>query len=485
METKTLTKSPEPVRVDGNVAQRCAAAKELASVGDYEAAREALGELWDGLGNRPKIEGLPANEQAELLLRAGALSGWLGSSGQVPGAQGFAKDLISESIRAFESLGDQEKIAEAQSDLALCYWREGGMDEARVWFREALAKTADPANKLRILSRSTTVEYSSNRFDEALALLDRAATLLNEVDGDAAHGCYHMQRALVLERLGGAENLDRALIENTAASVHFEQANHRRYFARVENNMGLIFRQLGRYDEALDHLERARRTFIELGDVGTTAQVNETRARVFLVQQRYADAEKVAFLAASTHEAGGEQSLLAEALECQGIALARMGRQAQGLSILKRATHVAETAGNRELSGIIFLTILEELSSSLLPNEILNMYTEADDRLGEPLNIEVMSRLRACARLTTSNTASERTENPTLPGSFEREVHQRESELIKNALDRANGSVTRAARQLGLTHQGLCYIINHRHKQLLGARAPIRVRRKSIIKKKR
>ena len=144
METKTLTKLPEPVRVNADVAQRCAVAKKLMSAGNYEAAREALGELWGGVGNRPEIEGLPATEQAEVLLRAGALSGWLGSSSQVPGAQGFAKDLISESIRAFESLGDQEKIAEAQSDLALCYWREGAMDEARVWFREAYRESRRP-----------------------------------------------------------------------------------------------------------------------------------------------------------------------------------------------------------------------------------------------------------------------------------------------------------------------------------------------------
>lgn len=484
METKTLTQSPERVRAGGDVAQRCAAAKELASLGEYEAAREALGELWDGIGKRPRIEGLPPNEQAELLLRSGALSGWLGSSSQAPGAQGFAKDLISESIRAFETLGDQEKIAEAQSDLALCYWREGAMDEARVWFREALAKAADPANKLRILARSTTVEYSSNRFGEALALLEQAAPLLDQVDNDVALGCYHMQRTLVLKRLGGAENLDRALIESAAASVHFEQANHRRYLARCENNTGNILRQLGRYDDALEHLERARRTFTELGDVGTTAQVNETRARVFLAQQRYADAEKVAFLSASALEVGGEQSLLAEALECQGIALARMGRQAAGLSTLKSAAQIAETAGNRELSGAILLTVLEEVRSSLLPSEILNIYTDADDRLGEPLSSELMSRLRACARRITANAAADRTESAPMTGSFEQEVHKRESELIKAALDQANGSVTRAARMLGLTHQGLCYIINHRHKQLLGARAPIRIRRKSIIKKR-
>src|SRR5712691_4736976 len=114
-ESKTTT-----ARGVQDAGAKCRAAKALASAGDYEAAREALGDFWRGIGERPQIEGLSPNDQAEVLLRVGALSGWLGSSSQVPGAQGFAKDLISESVRLFEALGDQEKVAEAQSDFALC-----------------------------------------------------------------------------------------------------------------------------------------------------------------------------------------------------------------------------------------------------------------------------------------------------------------------------------------------------------------------------
>ena len=483
MDTRIPTKPQgNAISVIKDAGAKCRAAKELASTGDYEAAREVMHDLWDGIGQRPRLEGLAPKDQAEVLLRAGALSGWLGSSEQVPGAQGFAKDLISESIRIFEQLDDQEKIAEAQSDLALCYWREGAMDEARVWFREALSKTTDPANRLRVLARSTTVEYSSNRCADALALLDQATPLLDYVD-DAARGCYHMQRALVFKKLGGTENLDRALIENAAASIHFEKANHQRYFARIQNNMGVIFHLLRRYEDALDHLERARRVFVELGDVGTAAQVNDSRARVFIDQQRYVDAEKIAFAAVSELEKGDEQSLLAQALETQAVALARMGRFQSALGILKRSAHIAETAGDAQLSGKIFLTILEELKSFLSPGEITEIYKEADDRLPQVLDAEAVSRLRACARLSTGNAAPTSLETP-LPGSFEQEVHKRESDLISAALAQASGSVTRAARLLGLTHQGLCYIINHRHKDLLGARAPIRVRRKSIIKKR-
>jgi tetratricopeptide (TPR) repeat protein len=485
METKVVTRPPGiETQAGSSTPAKIRLVAELQNRGEYEAACQALGGFWRGIGKRPEVGGLPAAEQAEVLLRVGTLSGWLGSSGQVPGAQEFAKDLISESLRAFENLGDADKVAEAQGDLGICYWREGGLDEARVWFQEALARAIDPALQQRLLVNATTVEVSSSQFNTALSLLEEAAPLLDLIDDPAAVGRFHMQKAIVLRNLGGSENIDRALIENTAASINFEQANHRRYFARVENNIGFIFLELGRYEEALHHLDRALSTLIEIDDVGTAAQVNETRARVFLAQGQYVQAEKIAFKAASTFESGGEASFLAEALEAQGIALARMGRHKTALGILKRSAHIADRAGNPQMSAKIFLTILEEVSSLLSPNEIRNMYQEADQRLGEPLSVEISSRLRACARLLTSNTVSTATANPTIRGSFEQEVHRRESELIKTALDEANGSVTRAARLLGLTHQGLCYIINHRHKQLLGARAPIRIRRKSIIKKR-
>jgi len=304
------------------------------------------------------------------------------------------------------------------------------------------------------------------------------------IHDEAAMGRYHMQRALVYKEMGGAENLDRALIDNTAASVHFERANHRRYFARVENNIGLLLLKLDRYEEALEHLDNARATFVEIGDVGTAAQVNETRARVFLAQGRNQEAEKIAFSAASVLESGGEYSLLAEALEAQGIALARMGRYQSALGLLKRSAHIAETAGDRHISGRMYLTILEELGSHLSPGEIGEVYREADERLGKQLDSDTSSRLRACARFAIVNGTVANTETAGAKGSFEEEVHKCESELIRHALDESGGSVTRAARRLGLTHQGLCYIINHRHQQLLTARAPIRVRRKSLIKKK-
>jgi len=174
-----------------------------------------------------------------------------------------------------------------------------------------------------------------------------------------------------------------------------------------------------------------------------------------------------------------------ESLHKQGVAQARRGEYAAALQTLERAAAAAEEAGDREYSGQILLTTIEELQSFLSSDQIQSLYALADQRLGDDVDRETLQRLRACARSLTTVTKPEPIgADGTLRIPFAEEVRKCESGLIKRALEEANGSVTRAAKTLGLTHQGLCYIINHRHKSLLAARAPIRVRRKSLIRKK-
>src|SRR5918993_1193809 len=98
----------------------CAQAKQLEEASEFQDAREALAEFWQRIGDRPKVDGLNPEGQAEVLLRAGALSGWIGSAQHVAGAQEIAKDLISEAARIFETCGLSERVAEARVDLAIC-----------------------------------------------------------------------------------------------------------------------------------------------------------------------------------------------------------------------------------------------------------------------------------------------------------------------------------------------------------------------------
>jgi hypothetical protein len=116
---------------------RCQLASQLEDEGDYEAAREAMGELWQRVGERPSVDGLDEEMKGGVLLRAGVLTGWIGSAKQISGAQETAKNLISESIAIFEGLQKNSRAAAAQIDLAYCYWREGAIAEGRIVLSEA------------------------------------------------------------------------------------------------------------------------------------------------------------------------------------------------------------------------------------------------------------------------------------------------------------------------------------------------------------
>lgn len=381
---------------------RCHLARELEEAGNYEAARGALGDLWQRVGERPKLSGLDQEAAAEVLLRTGTLTGWSGSLKQIEGAQEIAKNLISESITIFESLQKPEKVGEALTELAYCYWREGAFDEARITLRDAFSRLErDDERKAVALIRSAIVEKTAARFNDALHILNNAAPLVEAHGSHTLKGNFHNTRANVLKYLGTSEQradyTDKALIEYAAASFHFEQVGHSRYRARVENNLGYLLFTLGRFTEAYEHLDRARRLFANLKDSGSVAQLDETRAKALLAEGRTTEAEKVVQSAVRTLEQGGEQSLLAEALTTHGTALARLKQYQQARLALQRAIEGAYQAGDPESAGLAALTLIEELGEHFTLDEMRVIYQRADAFLAKSQNLATLERLRSCA----------------------------------------------------------------------------------------
>ena len=129
-------------------------------------------QFWKRIGQRPDTGGLQPPVAAEVLLCVGILSCWIGGTEQNKQAQETAKNLITESITYFDSIGDIKKVAAARSELAFCYWYEGSLDEARIMFAEALEKLTVQGNtRARALFGSALVEWSASRHKDALAIL--------------------------------------------------------------------------------------------------------------------------------------------------------------------------------------------------------------------------------------------------------------------------------------------------------------------------
>lgn len=467
---------------------RCQYAKQLEEIGNYEIAREVMGDLWRGIGHRPHLAGLDQWVAAEVTLRAGVLTGWIGSCKQLEGTQEAAKNLISESITRFEDLQDTDKVAEAQMELGYCYLREGAFSEARVWLRDALSRLADKGGDLKAVTlvRSAAVEKLTHRMSDALRLLTEAAPLLKESQNHTLKGRFHNELGTVLENLARAERrddyLDRALIEYAAASFHFEQAGHARYQAYVENNLGFLFGKLKKFSEAHHHLDRAQALFTSIKDQAHIAQVDDTRAGVLLNEGRVMEAEKLARSAVQNLAGGDQQFLFAEALATHGIALARMGRYQPAHLTLQSAVEAAQNAGDSETAGRCALTIIEELSGHLTTDDLSLTFGRAAELLAGSRDPESLLRLSRCAChvlfLVGASPAPVTWQN----FSLKEAVRRYEKRIIERALKDVGGLVTRAARLLGYdNHNTLIKKLNEQYPELLSARKPAKPRRSSLI----
>lgn len=469
---------------DERALQRCEAALRLKDRGEYFKAQEVMRPFWKGLGTRPDIAGLHQGVVAEVLLCAGILTRWIGSRNQTREAQNVAKDLISESLTIFESLGDVLKVAAARSELAYCYWREGAFGEARIWFDEALQKLTTEGNtRANALLGLAVVEWADSRYAESLRILTANASLFKRISNHTIKGAYHTQVAMVLSNLITAENktdyIQRAINEFHEADSHFKLARNIGYRADVINNVAFLLYKLSRFDEAHRYLTEARRLASSAKDRIRVAQMDDTQALVFLAEGKAIEAEAAARRAVSVLERTDHFCLLADMLITHGMTLARLPDTERAEATLQRAIEISLKMDAFIKAGLAALTLVEELIETLDQDAIMLSYNHANHWLSALPNEEVQLRLNVAARkvLARKPSASENAAERFIKRSnLRKDVLNFEGVLIRRALLATEGRVTRAAALLGTSRQALVYVINARHPELLKLRSPVRPR---------
>ncbi|MBC8028530.1 MAG: hypothetical protein H7Z16_00295 [Pyrinomonadaceae bacterium] len=476
LDTSHLTANDAALR-------RCQTALELKDQGDYRGAQEVMRLLWGRVGERPEIQGLHPSVAAEVLLCVGILTRWIGSRNQLKESQDMARDLISEGITFYEFAGDVKQVAAARAELAYCYWREGALDEARIMFNVALQKLSTEGNtRANALLGLAVVEWSASRFDEALRILTENRFLFDKVTNHAIKGAYHSQLAMVLRKLAPSEkrhdHLKLVLREYEKADHYFKLAHNRVFRADVKNNISNVFRELSRFKEAHQYLEQARRLRVIVKDKIGIAQIDDTRAQVLIAQRKLKEAEAVARGSVRVLDKSGHQCLLAESLITQGIALARLGKTDQAQFTFQRAMEVSVQVGALNKAGLAALTLIEEIEG-LSPEVADQVYDRAAVWLAQSQSLELVQRVVAASKKIRVNIRGELNAADATKAvlntacDLQKEMSRHEGMMIKQALTKANGSLTRAASLLSMSYQALAYIIEARHKDLLKERSPV------------
>ena len=465
---------------------RCRLAREFEKSGNFDAACGAMDHLWAGLGRRPNIDLLDDFTAAEVLLRLGVLTGWIGNIRVVKGTQESARSLLTESVEIFETLGYVKKVAEVQTEIALCWHREGSFDTARGLLVEALTQLDDDDGDLKALAvlRSAMIDLHYSRPQDAVKLLTNSASVFEA--SSYLRGAFHNEMGIALKRLGATgtreEYIDSVLREFTASSFYWGQIGHTRYLGVVENNIAMFCLELGRFAEAHEHLDRAQAMYTRLNDTIHMSEVEDSRARVLLAEGAIQKAERVIDAAIRTLERGDQRPVLAEALTTRGVVLARQKRSEEARATFARAMDIAEQAGDLEKAGLAALALIEELPEYLSEDELCVLVESARGFLKHTQHTMTLRRLTECAWRALSTIHTTRPDWTDF--SLSETLRRHEARFIQMALEDTGGSVTKAAALLGLPgHQSLNFILHRRHPELLNIRRPIRPRRRSLVQK--
>lgn len=159
-----------------------------------------------------------------------------------------------------------------ESALVFALYTEGKVDESRLLCDELLPSTSGDARTALLITRSI-IERGQGNYALSLGILEAC-----EAESPVVKGALHNGIAIACRRLG---QTDRALIEYVAAQEYFTQAGNVFYAARVQNNIAMTLIDLGRPEDAHEHLDRAEKVLTDKASLG---ELHDTRSRAYKAQ---------------------------------------------------------------------------------------------------------------------------------------------------------------------------------------------------------
>lgn len=259
--------------------------------GRYEEAIAELQNIWDDTTAFPNVENLASRPAAEIILRCGALIGFLGHIKQIPNSQEKSKNLLTEAHNRFLDIYDIEKIAECENYLALAYWRTGELIEAQTWIEESLTHNLPNSSQIRLYSHiiRCLIFFQLGNFEENIRFFNKFENDFIKFGSNTLKGDFYNHFGLNLRNVGKKSE---ALEKYKLAKYFHQKSGHQIYLGTIENNLAYLYKSDGRFTESHEAIDNAVKIFKQIKDRTREGFSLDTKAQIYFDEGKYTEALK-------------------------------------------------------------------------------------------------------------------------------------------------------------------------------------------------
>ncbi|MBF0626476.1 MAG: AAA family ATPase, partial [Magnetococcales bacterium] len=210
----------------------------------------------------------------------------------------------------------------------------GDMEAAIQSRRQAAGLMTTPARQADIIRRIGRIHEKLGHQDQAIAVYDQAATLLENAPDSLEMGLLLLNRSWIMNSLSQHDNA--AAMAGRALAI-FEAHGAREEVAMACNNLGVIHEHRGDFDQATAFSEKSLAIFSEVGNRRQTANLYLSLG--FLHNKKREPEIALDYFTKSSRimERIGNPYGAGTALMCQGRCCVAMGRTDEGEAALKAA----------------------------------------------------------------------------------------------------------------------------------------------------
>jgi CHAT domain-containing protein len=260
-----------------------------------------------------------------------------------------ALDLYDEAIQIYRTHHDElgEALLQVTRVWPLaCLSRYTEAFEAGDWAGDVLKAHARWRALATLTMNLATIHGRLGEDAKALAMLDVARDAATQLgpEGETRVALVEQNRGIVLRNLG---QFDAAIKASETAWEMNSRLGQKTAAARARQNLGVTYFLLGRYNEALELFDQARDFFVADGRERYAVLVDLFAGDCLLQLRRFNDVLDKSRRVRDLFSSLGTRFEVAQALLNEALAYAGLGRYAEALSSLAEVRRVFEAENNR------------------------------------------------------------------------------------------------------------------------------------------